>query len=240
MPRRTPYTIREFHKLGKRVLKEDAKCPKRGKGVRHWGVVKSIQEDEEVSRDLIEKARRFATVFSDDDVTELCALRGPSGKLGHWHAIHLLTVRRKRDRLSLARRAAKEGWSVARLRAEVRQRSSKTSSGGRRPTKPDNVDVALVDIERLANKYIIWCKSMKTGTADVVRLANLPKSVREQLEELEPPIIRLRDLAVKQLAKGRERRSKKSETQSRTKAGTEKKRTSRSPSKGRKPAKRKR
>ena len=122
-------------RAGVRVLKADRHSTKRGTGRRHWGVYEAVHDATGAARDEIEKARKFASMYSRSELKELCTLGGSRGRrLNKSHVIRLLGVANKRRRAKLARLASEQGWSVRRLSDEIRGRSEAAAAASRKAT----------------------------------------------------------------------------------------------------------
>ena len=159
--------LREFHALGKKVLEVDRDSEPLAGGRRRRGVAKQFQKKRGLSRDQVEKARKFAAMYSEEELEALCSLNvSRTGKsVTKCHVIRLLAVHSKRTRRRLEKQAVRHGWSVQRLGQEI-TKSGKSSQGGRRPKRPATVDEALGHIERLAQQWVRWAEMMEDSDGD--------------------------------------------------------------------------
>lgn len=67
----------------------------------------------------------------------LCALRRPNGLPLHWGYLpYLLSITKAKTRREMAQKAADEGWSPARLHAEIREKEKRPRGHGRSVTIP--------------------------------------------------------------------------------------------------------
>lgn len=106
--------LRDFFKLGREVLTADEKNPKKQTYSKEISI--SFAEQLGKSRDYVDKARQFASSYTEKQFEELCSLRRPDGlPLRRRHLVALLSVENKGERKRLQRKAAKEGWGYRRL-----------------------------------------------------------------------------------------------------------------------------
>ena len=83
--------LREFYELGLKVLKADQNNPRRG--TYSLGVTVEFAERIGMARDYVDKARKFASTYTDAEFEELCSQRRPDGMpLGPRHVIGLLRI----------------------------------------------------------------------------------------------------------------------------------------------------
>ena len=98
--------------------------------------------------------KRFARLYSVEQLDELCALRRPdqlplhSGYINYLSSIPSPARRRK-----FAVMAAKNGWSSARLHREIRQTEGRPAGHGRKVGLPANLREGL---HRLASEGRLW------------------------------------------------------------------------------------
>lgn len=146
-----------------------------------------------LSGETARQARQFADPeagYTAADLEALYALmrakqpRQPDGSpvYGRTHAVRLLSVRPKRDRVALQRAAVAGAWSAARLAAEIAARYGPRRAGGRRPRVYGDETGLLGQLDRL-------CEGWRRLLAAVDRprdgeepphvvLADLPKDLR--------------------------------------------------------------
>ncbi len=171
--------LREFHALGKQVLKVYETSEPLASGSRRRGVAQTFDRRLGLKRDQVDKARQFAAMYSDEEVDALCELvnRSDRGQITKSHVIRLLAVPSKRQRDKLAKLVVREQWTVQRLGAEI-TKEGKSSQGGRRPKRPATVDEALGQVERLVRQWERWVEMMADdGGASGVGIKDLPGAV---------------------------------------------------------------
>lgn len=140
----------------------------------------------------LRRARQFARVYTEAQLAALLKLRTPDGlPLGWSHVQELISVADPAERARLQRRAAKGGWTVRTLKAEIqRLNGGKRSRGGRKFAPPGTPDEAL---RRLTDQGRMWSKLAKqTIVFDSF-------NVMDQIAEMEPgsrpePLARLKEL----------------------------------------------
>ena len=178
--------LREFHTLGKQVLEADKGSDPLAGGKRRRGVAKQFQNKQGLKRDQVDKARQFASMYSEQELNELCSLNTEdrTKRLTKSHVIRLLAVRNKRSRMKLAKQVVQDGWSVQRLGQEI-TKSGKTSQGGRRPKRPATVDEAKHQIKSMVQQWVKWMEMMDDSDGDQdVGIEDLPKSVVRTLARM--------------------------------------------------------
>jgi hypothetical protein len=173
--------LRNYYQLGLEVLDADRKNPNKRTYSKH--VSQDFADRLGVGRDYVDKARQFASSYTEAQLEELCSLRRPDGlPLGRRHAVALLSVKDKRQRRSLQRRAAEEGWGTRRLGEEITVLQGSGSSGGRRPRGPDSVEDAVAQVIKMCERWGRWYEGFDiTADEDSISLKDLPKPVREAL-----------------------------------------------------------
>jgi len=197
--------LREFYKLGQKVLKKDRKNPLKRKY--SWGVTVEIAKEIGMARDYVDKSRKFASTYTKAEFEELCRLRRPDGiPLGPRHVIGLLRIKNKRQRERLQRRAAIEGWSTRRIPLEVSKLLGTAGSGGRRPKSPQVIDDALMQVLTMTKRWGRWYEgfdSKKRKEKDLeksrIEVEDLPDSVRKHLKSVSGQIQKLKDAVKEEL-----------------------------------------
>ncbi len=210
--------LREFYQLGLEVLAADKKNPRKGKY--SLGVSVEIAARIGMSRDYVDKARKFASTYTKAEFRELCALRRPDGTpLGPRHVIGLLRITDKRHRKRLQREAAREGWSTRRVAAEVSRLLGTAGSGGRQAKAPADVEDALGQIITMSNRWSRWyagydlaSSGEKESGKSRIEVDDLPESIRKPLKAVSGQIRKLKTAVEQELrpstssAKTRKRR----------------------------------
>lgn len=178
--------LREFHALGKQVLKVYETSEPLASGSRRRGVAQTFDRRLGLKRDQVDKARQFAAMYSDEEVDALCELvnRSDRGQITKSHVIRLLAVPSKRQRDKLAKLVVREQWTVQRLGAEI-TKEGKSSQGGRRPKRPATVDEALGQIQRMVRQWERWEEMMsENGGASGVGIKDLPVAVARAVAKM--------------------------------------------------------
>lgn len=178
--------LREFHALGKRVLRVYEASQPLADGQRRRGVAQAFNRRLGLQRDQVDKARQFAAMYSDEEVDKLCNLASRDGvrPITKSHVIRLLAVRSRRERHKLAKQVVNEQWSVQRLGIEICKRG-KVSNGGRRPKRPATVEKALEQIQRMAHRWERWVEMMSDqDDASGVGIGDLPVPVARALAKM--------------------------------------------------------
>ena len=97
--------------------------------------------------------------LSDFDV--LCALRRPNGLPLHWGYLpYLLSVKKTKTRREMAQKAAGEGWSPARLHAEIRAKENRPRGHGRSVTIPASLEDASRHVLRESELWLARTKKL--------------------------------------------------------------------------------
>jgi transcriptional regulator with XRE-family HTH domain len=194
--------LRDYYQLGLKVLEADRKNPI--KLMYSRGVSMDFAKRLGVSRDYVDKARQFASKYTEEQLDVLCALRRPDGMpLGRKHVVYLLSVKDKRQRARLQRRAAEEGWATRRLGEEITVLQGSQSSGGRRPRGPVSVDDAVAQIFKMCERWGRWYAGVESEDEGAVSLGDLPKSVSDRLASVSVGIEELQRAAQRKLGRGK-------------------------------------
>ena len=191
--------LRDFFKLGREVLTADEKNPKKQTYSKEISI--SFAEQLGKSRDYVDKARQFASSYTEKQFEELCSLRRPDGlPLRRRHLVALLSVENKGERKRLQRKAAKEGWGYRRLGEEIVVIQGSQSSGGRRPRGPDSVEDALAQLIKMSEQWRRWYELFETqDDQDRVTLEDLPDDVAKALKSISGRMTKLTGLAQSEL-----------------------------------------
>jgi len=118
-------------------------------------VIKQLVAEAGTNPATLRRARQFARVYTEPQLDALLKIRTPEGlPLGWSHVQELIAVGDRAERMGLQRLAAKEGWTVRRLKAEVhRLHGGKRSLGGRKFAPPGTPEDAL---RRLSDQGRMW------------------------------------------------------------------------------------
>lgn len=108
----------------------------------------------------LRRARQFARVYTEKQLDTLLRLRTSEGLPLSWsHVQELIAVGEAAARAGLQRRAAREGWTVRQLKAEVQKlHGGKRSKGGRKFATQGTPEDAL---KRLADVGRVWVRLIK-------------------------------------------------------------------------------
>lgn len=133
--------LRDIHKTGQRAkVAQDEN-----------DVSTEIFADQEgLNAGTLRRWKKFAELYSVEPGTGraglsefdiLCALRRPNGLPLHWGYLpYLLSVMKTKTRREMAQKAADEGWSPARLHAEIREKEKRPRGHGRSVTIPTRLE----------------------------------------------------------------------------------------------------
>jgi hypothetical protein len=210
--------LRDFHDRGQRVLEKRAEREHQDNGVH--GTLASLGAKTPPKKNRLMEARRFAALYDDRQLDEVCLLGQTTGRPLTWsHVVQLIRVADRRQRKTLAKQCAESSWSVRRLEMEVRRLVSRRTYGGRSHEPPQSIDEALVVTERMAASWIRWISVLKEGqdTASKNRITidKLPKPIREKLVTISNQINMLHEAIEKKLS----RQSSKPRKPSRRRSG---------------------
>lgn len=117
-----------------------------------------------ISADNARKARKFAELFTPDDLAACYPQRGGVGKPLTWtHIRHLVSVDAEKARRKLIRAAVDEGWAVSRLSREIRIAvgTKATRRHGRRATPAPTIEHAMFELQQLSEKWMEYWNASK-------------------------------------------------------------------------------
>jgi hypothetical protein len=169
MGREVTWTLRGRHDLGRLI--DGAYTALSPGNVRTYGAeaMRAIAEQTELGTSVLGKLRRFAQLFSPEQVDQLAALRIGKKPFPWTRVVPLLAFKKCAEALELARKAAANGWATTRLSEEVRWSLDvkQPRKGGRRPTRSRDLTQLLLDVRRpardLLNRYR-WVRSSAEST----------------------------------------------------------------------------
>ncbi|MBX7106639.1 MAG: hypothetical protein K1X57_21370 [Gemmataceae bacterium] len=105
------------------------------------------------------QAMRAARRLSRQDLDELSGLiKASNSRFGTSHLTILLSVTRRSARISLARRAIKNGWGFRDLNRVIRLQHGTRKHGGRKFRAPENERVAAEQFIVMTKTWLKWCK----------------------------------------------------------------------------------
>jgi hypothetical protein len=209
--------IRAFYDLGSAIPR---KQPHRNAYSQH--VVEAEAERHDTNEDYVRKARQFADPvegYSRQELDELCrhikcVQPGQDDReaiFGTTHLLRLLTVRPKRRRAALQRRAIEGGWSVSELKLEIARSFGTRRDGGRRRRIPSDRTAFLAQLERMAEEWRRWQAELSrepgAGEAGHVLLEELPQEVRRRIAAASAAVWRLQQAVVAELAQAQPHRA---------------------------------
>jgi hypothetical protein len=157
-------TIKEFRRSGLAVI------AKSKDGVYGKRIVEQLQGELGINHDTLRKARVFADEekgYSKREMEELLQLIREHAEdadnegsiFGRSHLLRLLSVP-KSDRGELQELVVTQGWSNARLDAEIAHRYGRRKSGGRKRDISDEGPVFLAQLEVMCESWLRWRKAV--------------------------------------------------------------------------------
>jgi hypothetical protein len=200
--------IRDFHAVGRGL-------PPKGKFKDSYGegVVATEAAAKGINEDTIRKARAFADPvagYSAAELNELCDLievvqtgqtEKGMGVFRPTHVIRLLSVSPKSRRKELQERAIRQGWSTARLEAEIARRYGTRRAGGRKPARARTLDDWLAQTEKLCETWRRWDAALeKTDTSGRVGQSEVPADVFQALRAATAKVGSLQNVLTEELA----------------------------------------
>ena len=118
----------------------------------------------------LRRSKQFAELYSAktgtggsgmSELDEICNLRRPNGLPLHWGFLpYLMTVKGSRKRRQMAAKAAAQGWSPARLHAEIRQLEGRSKGHGRKVELPTTPVEGLLHILREGRLWLARSKKL--------------------------------------------------------------------------------
>jgi len=144
------------------------------------------------------KDRRFARLYTEDEVGALLELRRPNGLPLHWgHVGYLLQVQDANKRRQFEQRAAREGWSAQQLRVAIQGKFGGRGSGhGSRIKRPTNAEAGLLQLVEESEGMRGRCRVVMEKVAETgkvsARLSKQAESTAGELSQLEKVIRKAR------------------------------------------------
>jgi hypothetical protein len=171
--------LRRFHARGKRVLRVAQQRK------RVWGTAAILGAKTSSQQHRLMEARRFAQLYSAPDLEVLCRLGQDNGRpITRLQVLQLIRVSDRRKRNALARKCAKNAWSVRRLQLEIDRLIPRRSFGGRSQAPPKSVEEALLVTAHMVGSLVRWVSVLsfaKRPARDRVTVKQLPGSIRAKL-----------------------------------------------------------
>ena len=129
-----------------------------------------IADQKGLNAGTLRRWKKFAEVYSTEPETGrvgmsefdiLCALRRPNGLPLHWGYLpYLLSVKKTKTRREMAQKAADEGWSPARLHAEIRVKEKRPPGHGRSVTIPTKLEDGPRHVLRESELWLARAKKL--------------------------------------------------------------------------------
>jgi hypothetical protein len=131
-------------------------------GRRTRGSFAALLQKKHRNRNELTKARKFARLYSREQLNWLCSLGQKAGQpLTKSHISRLVVISKRGMRDQLAERCARHAWSVRRLEVEIQARQPKREYGGRKPQQPSNRRELLLQTEEMAAGWIRWMEAVQ-------------------------------------------------------------------------------
>lgn len=132
----------------------------------------------------LRRSKQFAELYSAkagtgdkgmSELDEVCNLRRPNGLPLHWGFLpYLMTVKDTKKRRQIAAKAAAQGWSPARLHAEIRQLEGRSKGHGRKVELPTTPMEGLLNILREGRLWLARSKRLIPTLCSPERLRAAP------------------------------------------------------------------
>ena len=171
----------EYHQLGSNALGADEKT-KEQQGTL-YGAGSSAEIAKQFGRhpDFVIKAKAFAREFTPEEAKQLDDLG-----LSRSHGLALIKVRGKQQRMQVARKAAKNKWSVFQLSAHIRGKVEIRPYGGRKLADQKSFDDVKEHIRTMAQKLSSYLELATDDHSDKFKQPTLKhlKRLRNQVKRL--------------------------------------------------------
>lgn len=163
--KRTVQRVKDHHAMG---LEANAEQVKNGTTTEEFAATKGVDSG------ALRRFKLFAKSYSAEQLDEFCNLRRRNDLPLHWGYLpYLLTVKNPKTRTEMAANAADNGWSPARLHAEIRKLEGRPPGHGRRVELPKNPTDAIQQIVREGN---LWLARAKKFVAELASTKPAPKT----------------------------------------------------------------
>jgi hypothetical protein len=163
-----PQPLRRFYQLGQRASAQSK------------AQIKNIAVSIGLSQDYVRKSRLFAQRMTDTELRLLAATYRDHGYQFPWgHLRILVSVQNPRRRHAYLTSAINNGWSARALIAAVQLGEQRTQRKcvGRKQTKPQSVEEALLRLQRLMESWIDVYEQAFEGDAAVAA----PKKLKARI-----------------------------------------------------------
>lgn len=152
---------------------------------------KDFAAENGLNEHTLRRFKAFATAYSRQQLKELCALRRPNGlPLQFGHVMYLLILDDPAERMKLALRAARLGWTAPELNAAIPEKYRAAKGHGRSLKQPSTAEAGL---QQLADEAGRWSRRTELVVAEVERRAvrGVSSRLRDQVEETVAEVDRL-------------------------------------------------
>lgn len=130
--------------------------------------------------------RRFALLYTPNDLRRLCARRTPDGNPLSWAIVKwLLRVEKPEEREALEVSAAQEGWTVADLKAELKLRARVSVRPGRPVRRPKTLEAGLVILTGELERMTRLVEVIVTAETSLVSTSPAPRTKAGQQQRVE-------------------------------------------------------
>lgn len=121
-----------------------------------------LAKEHKITEDHARKALKFAELFTPEDLAA-CYPRGVGKALTWTHVRNLVSVEDAAVRRRLIRAAVVGGWTVSRLGKEIKiaAGTSTTRRLGRRATPAPTIELALLELQQLSEKWMEYWNASK-------------------------------------------------------------------------------
>lgn len=153
--------LRKHHEMGQDANQLQAKQP-----------ISTVElaEKKQLDPGTLRRSKMFAKLYSSEsgsgrgglsEFQELCSLRRPTGLPLHWGYVpYLMTIKSRKKRREIAAKAASQGWSPARLHAEIRQIEDRPPGHGRSVELPATTADATLQVVREGRLWLSRAKKL--------------------------------------------------------------------------------
>lgn len=179
----------EDYALGLEIRKNCPMPTKSGSGAMER--INMEAERLEINSDVVRKLRQMVDPengYTKSEFKALCkCCLEHDCLLGRTHVFKFFTVPKGPQRLAFQLQAIKQGWTLARVRQELRRQFGHRRHGGRRPRLPVNVPDALSQLDGMCLAWKRWCDLVAEGADEgqkLVAIEDLPDPVRDRLVQV--------------------------------------------------------
>ena len=149
--------LRAYHALGREALARDPEG-----AAPDPATARELAAKKKYGLGTVQEARRFARTYPAGDLEELLRLRSPAGTPLSWgHVRQLISIPGKRARETMAKQAAREGWTARRLVSAIQGEvvgRKRRSGGGRRFAAPRSPEEGLRQVAAHTGEWLRRCR----------------------------------------------------------------------------------